>query len=256
MDIYLTGATLDKLFSEISCGDVGLQGVSVIVPESEYRIVINKIKNFDTSKWFNKSSLCRFLSYRCDKEFLGQFIKEFPDFLSKLTVDAYIYANSDVDVLVRLNEVGLLPEEYRAKAIESISDLAVAIPDSGFLRDSIKTLISDDELASILKLVRDNLLPDLDRQIDNWRSSYNGEDEPEAYFEELKSALDDYKNEFEDIELSRTKIEDAIVCIDQIVEDLKSEYEPEDDGGFWKRGEDNASKNSDNRSIFDDVDYG
>ena len=186
---------------------------------------------------------------------MSQFIKEFPDFLSKLTVDAYIYANSDVDVLVSLNEVGLLPEEYRVKAIESIRDLAVTIPDSGFLRDSIKTLMSDDELASILKLVRDNLLPDLDRQIDNWRSSYNGEDEPEAYFEELKSALDDYKNEFEDIELSRTKIEDAIVCIDQIVEDLKSEYEPEDDDGFWKRGEENTSKNSDNRSIFDDVDF-
>lgn len=255
MDIYLTGAPLDKLFSEISCGDVGLQGVSVIVPQSEYRILIDKIKKLDITKWFNKSSLYRFLSYRCDKRFLSQFIKEFPDFLSNLTVGAYIYANSDVDVLVCLNDVGLLPEEYRIKAIESIRNLAVTIPDSGFLRDSIKTLMSDDELANILKLVRDNLLPDLDRQIDNWRSSYNVEDEPEAYFEELKSALDDYKHEFEDIELSRTRIEDAIACIDQIVEDLKSEYEPEDDDGFWKRGEENTSKNSDNRSIFDDVDF-
>lgn len=254
MDIYLTGAPLDKLFSEISCGDVGLQGVSVVVPVSEYHIIINKIITFDISKWFNKSLLCRFLSYRCDKEFLSQFLNKFPDFISELSVGAYIYANSDVEVLVRLHEVGLLPEVDRAKAVASIKDLAIDIPDSGFLRDSVKSLISDDEILEILQLVQNTLLPDLDNQIDNWRSNYNGEDEPDAYFEDLKSALSDYKKEFEEAETSCKQIDEAIGRIDQIIDDLESEYSPEDEGGFWKRSGDNSLTSSDSRSIFDDVD--
>lgn len=254
MDIYLTGASLDELFSEISCGDVGLQGVSVIVPVSEYHIVINKIETFDISKWFNKSSLCRFLSYRCDKEFLSQFLKKFPDFISELSVGAYIYANSDVDVLVRLHEVGLLPEDDRAKNVALIKDLAVDIPDSGFLSDSIKNLMSEDELTDILQFVQNTLLPDLDNQIETWLTDYNGENEPDAYFEDLKSALDDYKKEFKEDETSRRQIEKAVTRIDQIIDNLKSEYSPEDEDDFWKRSGDRSSTNSDSRSIFDDVD--
>jgi len=254
MDIYLTGAPLDKLFSEITCGDVGVQGVSVIAPVSEYHIVIDKIKAFDYSKWFNKSSLYRFLSYRCDKEFLFQFLQEFPNFISELSVGTYIYANSDVDVLVCLYEVGLLPEDDRVRAVASIKDLAIDIPDSGFLRDSVKGLMSDDELSDILQLVQHTLLPYLDNQIDSWQNDYNREDEPDAYFGDLKSALDDYQKEFEEVETSCRQIEEAITRIDQIIEELQSKYSPEEDGGFWKHNGGSAPKHIDDRSIFDDVD--
>ncbi|MEX0684396.1 MAG: hypothetical protein WD098_00210 [Balneolales bacterium] len=255
MDIYLTGAPLDKLLSEISCGDVGLQGVSVIVPENEYRIVIDKIKTFDIRKWFNKLSLCQFLSYRCDKKFLILFLNEFPDFISELSVNSYIHFNSDVGVLVRLHEVDLLPEDDRVRAVASIKDLAIDIPDSGFLRDSVKNIISDDELSDILHHVQHTLLPYLDKTIDSWRKDYTGEDEPDTFFEELKSTLDDYKNEFKEIEPSCKQIEKAITRIGQIIEDLKSEYSPKDDDGFWKRNDDAiTSKDINNRSIFDDVD--
>lgn len=60
MDIYLTGAPLEKIFLEISCGDIGLKGVSVIAPATQYHIIISKIRRFDTSKWFNKSLLYSF----------------------------------------------------------------------------------------------------------------------------------------------------------------------------------------------------
>lgn len=63
MDIYLTGAPIEKLFSEISCGDVGLQGTSVIAPKSQYHIIIEKLRSYDTGKWWNKSALYRFLAY-------------------------------------------------------------------------------------------------------------------------------------------------------------------------------------------------
>jgi len=254
MDIYLKGASLEKLFSEISCGDVGLQGVGVIVPVSEYHIIIKKIKDFDVSKWFNQSSLYRFLSYRCDKKFLHQFLTEFPDFISSLHVGAYMYASSDLDVLIRLNEFRLLPEEERAKAVTSVKELAVDIPDAGFLRESVKSLLSDSELADILRSVQKNLLPNLDNEIESWQDNYSGEDEPEAHFEELKSALSSFKDEFTDVESSYMQLEEALERIERLIEDLQSEYQPEEEDNFWRQKSNGSTKVLDSRSIFDDID--
>ncbi len=253
MDIYLTGAPLDKLFSEISCGNVGMQGVSVIVPVNQYDIVIERIKQLDITKWFNKSTLYRFLSYRCDKRFLTKFIDKFPDFISKLTVYSYIYAVSDVDVLVRLKEFDLLPEEERIRAISSIKELAISTPDSGFLSDNLKTLISPDELSDILRSVKSSLLPNLNDTISSWRDNYDREEESDVYFGELKSALDDYKSVFEEDTVAVKQIDDAIKRIDELIAELKDEYMPDSEESLWNKN-DGPTQSSSDRSIFDDVD--
>jgi hypothetical protein len=254
MDIYLTGAPLDKLFSEISCGDVGLQGVSVIVPAVKYPIIINKIKRLDITKWNNRNSLHRFLSKRCAKDFLTLFLKEFPRFISTLSVSSYIFLNPIIDILIRLNEAGLLPEKYRLNAISSIKSLAIDKPDSGFLRDDVKSLMSDDELSDILKNVQYNLLPNLESVIYDWQNDYDESEEPEAYFEDLISSLNDYKREFKKDETSCRQIEDAQFDIEQIIEELKLDYNPEPDVFLGKRSSSNVSQNINSRSIYDDVD--
>jgi len=254
MDIYITGAPLDKLFNEISCGAADVLGTSIVVPECQYRIVIDKIKLLDTSKWFNKSSLNRFLSYRCDKAFLELFIEQFPGFVSSLSVGAYIYADSDVDILVRLNEFGLISEEKRTEVVSLIQNLAVEIPDAGFLHESIKCLMTDEELSEILQIVQTSLLPELDCQIDNWRSNYNEDEDPDTYFEELKNALNDYKEEFEEDEVSCKLIGDAIERIDEVIEELREEYPENNDDEFYSQNNQKDSTYVESRSIFDDVD--
>lgn len=253
MDIYLTGAPLEKLFSEVSCGHTAIQGISVIVPPSQFNVVIRKIKQLDTSKSSNKLSLCRFLSYRCDEPFLKKILVEMPDFVPNLSAGSYLYANSEVDVLVRLHEFGLLEERHRNKAVCAIKDLAVDIPDSGFLRDSIKTLISEHELSDILQHVKEDLIPNLDAQIDTWHYSYSGEDSPSAHFEELKSALEDYQKEFEKNEELSRQISDAIERLNEVVENLESEYKADEDNNLWDSRSPSAAEHLEHRSIFDDV---
>ena len=255
MDIYLMGAPLDKLFSEITCGEVEIQGVKVIVPVSEYEIVIGKMKAFDTTHRSKKSSLYSFLSYRCDKTFLSHFLNQFPSFISNLSVSAYIYASSDVDVLARLHEFNLLLEDDRVRAVNSIRELAIEIPDSGFLAENVKGLMSDNELSSILQVVQDDLLPNLDDVIDTWQDDYQGQDEPDVYFYELRSALDNYRHEFEENITSCKQIDDAIERIGQEIIDIYSEYSPDyDDEGYWNNSDSTSSKHRESRSIFDDVD--
>ncbi len=254
MDIYLTGAPLDKLFSEISCGQVGLKGVSVIVPVTQYHIVMDKISKFDTRHWSNKSSLYRFLSYRCDKKFLEQFLSAFPNFVSKLHVGSYLYANSDINVLSRFHEFGLLPDAFRIATVSKIKELAIETPDSGFLKDNVKTLISESEMRDILQTIKIDLLPYLEDVISNWEMNYSGEEEPDIHFDELKSALKDYKNVFETCEESQSNIEDGLEQINEIISNLSYEYYSSNTDDTWKDENISLEKNLDVRSIFDDID--
>ncbi|MDU7579939.1 hypothetical protein [Aeromonas sp.] len=256
MDIYLTGAPLDKLFSEISCGNVKLKGVSVIVPATQYHIVIDKISRFDTKQWTNKSSLYRFLSYRCDKKFLEQFLISFPDFLSKLHVRSYLYADSDINVLSRLHEFKLLPDSIRVDAVSKIKELAIETPDSGFLRDNVTLLISESEMRDILQTIKEDLIPYLKDVISDWESNYDREDEPDAYFYELQSALKDYKDAFETCEESQIYIDSALKRIDETINDLSYDYHSKHTDDIWSDRDEVISRENDVdiRSIFDDVD--
>ncbi|MGE4557572.1 MAG: hypothetical protein AB7D07_12200 [Desulfovibrionaceae bacterium] len=254
MDIYLTGAPLEKIFLEISCGDVGIQGVSVIVSENQYNMVINKIKQFDTTKWYNKFSLCRFLAYRCDKKFFIKFIGEFPDFISSLSIGSSIYADPGIDVLVKLSEFDLLPEEKRSNAVSIIKKLAVETPDSGFLRERIRTLMSPDELSDILESVKCSLLPDLDGTISSWIYNYDSEEDPDMCFDGLKRSLEDYKSEFEEDAASLKQLNEAIAKVDEATDDLRSQYTPKETEDSWWNSSSSSSTSASSRSIFDDVD--
>ncbi len=252
MDIYLSGTPIEKLFEEVSCGDVGIQGVKVIIPSSRYDALLTRIEKGDLKK---NGTLYQFLAYRCDREFLTRFIERQPKFISNLQVWSYLYAVWDVDVIVRLHEFGLLPEEKRIGVVAAIKNLAVDTPDAGFLQGRTRNIFTEAELIDIIEHVQERLLPDLNSQIDNWLSNYNKDtDESDEYFSELKSALEDYRNEFEDYHDSLEYIDAGLARIEKVKEDLRSEdhKKPDSDDYYGKDSPGNDSNGS--RSIFDDVD--
>jgi len=257
MDIYVKGASPDKLFGEISCGDLNIKGVKVVVPSNLYGAVIEKIKSVDTGERNTYNRLLRFLSYRCDKIFLEQFIAEFPDFIPSLSIEEYLFLNPNLTMVTRLHEFGLLPEAERLKAVDSIRRLAVEVPDSSFLREDIKNLMTDEELSDIMTSVQENLLPDLDYEVENWRNSYEGDCEPSEHFEELKGVLDDYWGEFKDNDndVACEQIGYAIDIIDQYTEELEHEYYQDfSGGGFSDKYGKTPSIDSSTHPIFEDVD--
>lgn len=256
MDIYLAGTPLRKLFAEVSCGDVGIEGVKVIIPSNRYDLLISNMAQLDTRNHESERTLHWFLSYRCDREFLDCYIKRYPNFISKLGIGAYLSAVSDVAVIVRLHEYGLLPEQKRIESVERIRKLAVDVPDSGFLREEMRKLLTQTEFEQIIKQVRSELLPNLNDQVDDLRSDYNGKDDPESYFYELQRSLEVYRDEFEfeDDYDSVSVIDTALEKIKNVVKELLSELpdEPDSDDYYEKSSLDDEGIAS--RSVFDDVD--
>lgn len=85
MDIYLAGSPVKKLFEEVSCGDVGIEGVKVIVPCNRYDSFIARMDTLDSQ---GRRNLHHFLAHRCDQKFITRFISAHPSFISNLSVSA------------------------------------------------------------------------------------------------------------------------------------------------------------------------
>lgn len=255
MDIYLSGTPLQQLFSEISCGEVGVQGVKVIVPVDRFDALLSRIEAFLTSARENRDAVNRFLAKRCDCELLSRFISNDSGFIAALQVNSYLYAVSDVDVIVRLHQCGLLSEEERKRHVAMIHDLAITTPDSGFLRENIRRLLSDMELENILQDVRNCLLSDIKSCVNDWYDSHNGEDDPEEYFSDLRSTLNHYKDAFSEDAEAVEWIDEGLAWIDKYIDELKEEMpcEPDYEDDYYRGGAHHAVEEAE-RSVFDDVD--
>lgn len=254
MDIYLAGTPIEKLFGEVSCGDVGIEGVKVVVPSDRYEALTNRIESFDTKIPENERALHRFLAHRCDREFLVHYMKRYPQFIPSLTAGSYLTAVSDVAVIVRLHELNLLPEDKRLTVAAAIRKLAVQTPDSGFLWRGIRELLKQNELAGILEDVRTKLLPNLDDEIQTWCSNYDGDGDPKDYFDELVGALMDYRDELAEYPDALAQVESALVAIKEAVEGLRDEQPLEPDSDDYYGSGSAGGGHDDSRSVFDDVD--
>jgi hypothetical protein len=258
LDIYLAGAPVDRLFDEITCGDVGVQGVKVIVPQDRYGSLITRFETLGTKKPWMEWPLHRFLAFRCNREFLALYIAKHPEFVPGLRVGSYLYAVSEVDVLVRLHEFGLLPESKRIAIVAAIRDLAVETPDAGFLRDGVRKLLRPDEFTAILEDVRTRLLPNLGSTIRQWCGNYdeNRDEDPEDHFSELVSALTEFRDELTGHPDAATQVESALSKIQEAIDELRAgqPQEPDSDDDDFRGQTSSVGGDDASRSVFDDVD--
>lgn len=254
MDIYLTGTPVRQLFQEVSCGDVGLEGVKVIVPSDRYDALWLRIKAFMAETRESKDPLNRFLASRCDRDFLSGFIAKNPGYISALRIGSYLSAVSDVDVLVRFHMLALLPEVERLRHVAAIRIFAVETPDADFLRERFRPLFTTAELEDILGEVRSQLLPNISKCVDDWKSNHDGETDPDDHFNLLKSALTDYQEALSTDIDSVAFIDAGLEVIQKVIDALRLELpqEPDDEDFFRDSPRGGSSDNS--RSIFDDVD--
>lgn len=254
LDIYLAGSPPERLITEISCGDVGIQGVKVIIPRDRYDKIIDKLTLTANGQPLTQDRLYRFLSQRCDRLFLEAFIWRFPSFIESLKVWSYLYAVADVDVICRLHEFGLLPETKRLAVVGAFAELAIQTPDDGFLSKRCSSLFQGEELKTVLTKVREELLNDLESVIENWRNDFpqRESDDPDEYFYPLIETLKKYQEEFTEDPTACTAISGALVQIEDVVQELREDKPTRQDDYY--DDSDRSTRRTPNRSVFDDID--
>ncbi|HET6452782.1 MAG TPA: hypothetical protein VFI02_00130 [Armatimonadota bacterium] len=253
LDIYLAGTPTETLLREVTCGDVGISGARVIIPPSRYMAFCSRLQ--DPPKDYRAyDRKCLFLAYRCNAEFLKTYLNEDPEILESISrPGSFLSACSDVSLLVRLHELGLLPEAVRAKFVEGVRELAVDTPDADFLSGSIRDVFLQSEIDEILYAVRQRLLPKLREGIRDWDFS-RGKEEPRQYFEPLMDALEAYEREFKGEVDAENMIHDALELIASRIAEIEQgrpDLDPERQPYSYR--EEHYSQPGE-RSIFDDVD--
>ncbi|MBX3738902.1 MAG: hypothetical protein KF715_19575 [Candidatus Didemnitutus sp.] len=253
LDVYLAGTPLENLMHEVSCGDLAIRGVKVMVPPNRYDALIDRLDAWSAGHR-DRRDLHAFLSYRCDRAFLALYCRRHPLFIDGLHAGSYLYCVSDVRVLVRLHEFGLLPDPKRAAVVVEIIGLGLETPDSGCLREDVQSLFTAEESATLRTRLADELFPSLTDTITQWRGDYDPEqDTPEEHFDELRSALRAFRDEFSDHPDAVRQLREAEAEIKQVIEELDTERDDVWDGDDYQRDDSSHAGQDTGRSVFDDV---
>jgi energy-coupling factor transporter ATP-binding protein EcfA2 len=262
LGIFLLGSTTENLIEQVTCGDVGIER-AVMVPKSLYSQMITRLAEFTGSDkyksqflsvWGAKRSLHEFLTHRCSKDFLALYLKGSPELIDRVCEPGLrLDWSSEVYLAVRLHEFGLLPEENRAAFVGVVSAYAVSGEDVSALNDQrIRSVFTGDELDTLVKRVREELLPTLSEVREKEQEGYGEDDRPEEYMEHLLERFTTLKDTFGDNGY-------ALRIIEREIDEARNWISEHDHERPEKspRSLDSAAttdKPHGSRSIFDDID--
>ena len=269
MDIYLEGAPAEKLMSTITCGDVALEG-AVVVPSNLYDSVERKIALLEDAietqewgqRWEKRRRIDRFLGERCDPTFLQLYLQRHPKMLDRVSSPGLrLDVVSEVDLAIRLSELGLFPEQYRAKFVQTVTEHTVN-GDDGYVFESrgIRRMFTRQEMKRLKTRVRDDLIPSLDEVRGNWESNFPRDEDPESYIQTYSDLLKALEREF----LADKRVKKAVIAetlfvrewIDrkwqEMAERGRPDYEPDYDPDAVPASRPGIA--DEGRSIFDDID--
>jgi hypothetical protein len=263
LEIYLQGSPTEDLVDQVTCGDVGLEK-AVIIPKPLFPVMLRRLEEFSKSPeyksdlyatWGAKSKIMGFLAQRCSKEFLSFYVEKHPEILDNVAEPGLLLsAVSEVDLAVRLNEHGLLPELQRRKFVETVTGYALRGEDLYALGDhDIRSVFKGNEFEEFRQQVRTELVPRLADVRREWQVNYSSGDSADDYMEPLKDSFRALTGEFAGDE----KIKHIVEKETSYLNDWIAEHTDEEADGKPKRtfGDvETPEEFDDSRSIFDDVD--
>lgn len=265
LGIYVRGTPIDKLLGQVTCGDVGLEK-AVALPKGLFELVLDKLDGQGTStqykspfliEWHAKSRIDRFLAFRCSKDFIVAYLGKHPELLNRVSKPGLLLNSvSEVDLALRLHEVGLLPDVNRKAFVEQVIAYALEGEDLYAIESmQIQSVFTEDELADFRHRIRTELVPRLADIRDTWQSNRSADQGPDEHMEPLLESFGSLKEECADDPNLVSAIEREIRMTrewvaQKLADEPKQEHPARTFGDVETRGDLPATT----RNIFDDVD--
>lgn len=261
IDIYLQGASYDRIVSEVTCG-VPVEGSFIDVPQNRYAKVIDKLLNVPLGTLESKRNFDYFLIYRCGSDFLQALIRTYPVILNRIARPGLMLNSvSDIDLALHLHELGLLPGDIRLSIVRTLTEYVVDFWDCSPLENSdYRRLFLESEFETLLSRTKSELVPNINAKTYDWIYSYvpyNEEDsfsgreaEGDRIFEHLDAIVVALPETKDTIEIAKNIVREWIRSAEQIEYDDLSER-----SRLAISRDDNFQGNSGSRNIFEDVDF-
>jgi energy-coupling factor transporter ATP-binding protein EcfA2 len=190
--VMLDGMTDDEMLSELDCGGDAERGTLTRVPRALYGKVIPRVvvrrRRGSEHEWFNRPAW--FVTNRCSDEFLRLWAAHHADGLKDLLgFGMFLDAYWEPRVLGRLTKAGAIPENVRLAAAATVLRYAVDHFDPGWARDEVRQLFTADEYAELLRRFEEDVVPDIERYIDDAGDGWEDSTRPEERFRTAREAV-------------------------------------------------------------------
>jgi hypothetical protein len=197
-----------------------------------------------------------FLASRCSKEFVVAYLEEHPDVFDRVAKPGLrLSAVSEVDLAIRLHELGLLPETVRAAFVSSVTDYAFRGEDLYAVENlRIQSVFAAAELAEFRFSVRDKLLPRLAEVREHWQENRDSEERPDECLEPLLDSFKALKEEFAEEPTIVSSIDEEIRLGQEWISNHLDDGKEERPDRAFGEVEPSTPLPPQERDIFDDVD--
>ena len=264
IDIFIDGLTVEEALSQLDCGETQKEGQLLHVPRVYYRAVINKLSPIDEMLANAPTSQAKFaleVDYHsflanASKEFLKDYIATAPTLIEDCVkgIGPYLYASSENRLIVALHSKGLLPENQRQKVVDKYKELAVGVPDSGWIDSFARKLLNEHEENEIRAIVSAKLIPRLGEVIEEWQEY---EDSDTEYYSRLVETLESYRDKlfiYADYDKEYSLLDSAIDELSDLIDEHQSRLSepPENYDPLYANSSTDSTASQ--RSIFEDVD--
>ncbi len=264
LEIYLRGTDIEKVMEQVTCGNVGLEK-TIIVPKAMFSLVLERVLLFKKSetyktgylsRWGAKRKIYTFLSRRSSKDFLNLYISKNQEIFEQIVKPSMSFDYSEeIDLVLKLNELNLLPENYKKEFVDYIAQFTISGDDLYLLQSNdLQKVFTTNELEDLKQKIKTDLLPNIAdlrcRREDDFR--INNDDTAEVHMEDFFDKMNILKEEFHEeepvVEIIEQEVNNAKNWVEENI--LETDEMPE-------RVLDTTHEDANVetiRSIFDDID--
>lgn len=264
LGIYVQGSDVEKLITQVTCGDVSVDG-AVVLNRSLYSLMVERLCSFQASgaykteylaTWHADRVVKRFLATRCDAEFLATYLQAHPSSLDGLEkLGPHLEFSEDVDFAVRLFEDGLLPDASRGALVRAATQHAAEGNNARLLSDPrLRSLMNEDEQSRLRHVLRTEFLPQIERVRQRFEEEFADDGDLDAswHMRRYTQLLSAVEGEFPRSRRIKTLVGEQRSLISEWIEQrdsVKQQVPPRDlqPGGGEREF-------SGTRNIFDDID--
>jgi hypothetical protein len=266
LEIYLRGTDIEKVIEQVTCGDIGLEK-AIMVPKSMFPEMIRNLQGFKKSEayktehlstWRARTKILSFLSRRTSRDFLSQYIEIDSELLDDIIRPSLSFSYSpEIDLVIKLNENGLLPESKRKEFTEYIAHFTITGDDMRLLDDeNLQSVFKTSEIDAIIETIKQSLIPNLTKM----RQRHELEFQHYLYSRSAEEHMEDLKERFDVMMTKFQEDKNAIALIQKQLSIIKTwisentEDEPEERPDRIIDPIEDYNNIESSRSIFDDID--
>lgn len=260
IDVYVRGAGLDTLLSEVICEGAPPVRDAVVVPLSSSNALIERLLETPDEESANEK-LFEFLNRRLPRDLVQKVLQRAPEILGRQG-ERSSWRRLRWRQVVRLrataHEMGLLPDEVRSETTTMLEDGALHFLDASFIQDdSILSVFRPSELMHLTVGLLAKLDSEISGKIATCREEADPDGDIDSQFEEVADFLDNirYLAEADPIfQEKHDKLTGVLEHAKKVVEAKKSNEEEE--SSFFNSVPRAAVQREQQggRSIFSDVD--